>query len=160
MCEYCGCQSLAAIAELTEEHEAVVNLIGQARAARSAGNIDRLAEVAREITTVLRPHTRVEEDGLFPALATDFPEHIAELRDQHRRIEAVLAEASDATPDDLTWPERLADALHLLREHILAEQDGAFPAALASLDPADWDVVATIRASVGTALPHREGAAS
>lgn len=159
MCEYCGCQSLAAIAELTQEHDAVVNLIGQARAARCAGDIDRLAEVAREIAAVLRPHTRVEEDGLFPALVADFPEHIAELRGQHRRIEAVLAEASEATPVDLTWPQRLADALHLLREHILAEQDGVFPAALAGLDPADWDAVATIRASVGTALPHHEGAA-
>ena len=29
MCEYCGCQSLAAIDELTREHDVVVNLIGE-----------------------------------------------------------------------------------------------------------------------------------
>ena len=29
MCEYCGCQQIATIAELTREHDAVVALVGQ-----------------------------------------------------------------------------------------------------------------------------------
>jgi len=107
MCEYCGCQALSSIAQLTAEHDEVVNAIGSAR----------------------------------------------------RAVETVLAEAGpDVTgqvgpmPDE-AWLGRLAGVLHLLREHILAEQDGAFPAALGALDPEDWDRVDEVRARVGSEVP-------
>ncbi len=51
--------------------------------------MDRMASVALEITTVLGPHTQVEKHGLFPALAGDFPDRIAALEAEHRRIELV-----------------------------------------------------------------------
>ncbi|MFH8443044.1 hypothetical protein ACH4D3_17655 [Streptomyces sp. NPDC018026] len=80
MCEYCGCQSLTSIAELTREHDAVV------------------------------------------AMAAEFP-------------------------------DRLLDALALLREHILKEQDGVFPAAPATLTTEQWEAVEAGRARAGSALP-------
>jgi hypothetical protein len=80
----------------------------------------------------------VEEDGLFPALAADFPAHIAAPHTEHRHIEAVLGQALTGTPTDPAWPSRLTETLQLLREHILKEQDGVFPAALANLGTADW----------------------
>ena len=73
MCEYCGCQALDAIAELTAEHDAVVELGGQARRALDRGDLDRAADRARAIAAVLRPHTAVEEEALFPAMAAEFP---------------------------------------------------------------------------------------
>ncbi|MCD7442378.1 hemerythrin domain-containing protein [Streptomyces lincolnensis] len=145
MCEYCGCQALETIDELTQEHERVVNLISHVRDARRDGAITRMAELAREITTVLGPHTQVEEHGLFPAMATAFPEQIAALEAEHRRIEAVLAEADGPFLTDTGWPDRLIDTLDLLREHILEEQDGVFPAALATLDTEDWEAVEKAR---------------
>jgi hypothetical protein len=135
MCEYCGCQAVTAIDNLTREHDLVVNLIGEVRAAHVASDTARMAELARQITAILQPHTQVEEQGLFPALAADFPDHVAALRADHRRIEAVLGEAAAATPADPNWPGRFIEALDLLREHILKEQDGVFPAALANLNP-------------------------
>jgi hypothetical protein len=39
MCEYCGCQALTAIAELTWEHDEVVALISRVRAAHTAGDV-------------------------------------------------------------------------------------------------------------------------
>lgn len=149
MCEYCGCQALTAIDELTREHDLVVNLIGDVRAAHAAGDVAKMAQLARQITTILDPHTQVEEHGLFPALADEFPDHVAALQAEHRRIEAVLAEAAAGTPDDPGWPQRLMDALRMLREHILKEQDGVFPAALATLRTADWEAIEAIRAGVG-----------
>lgn len=108
MCEYCGCQSLASIDELTREHDEVVRLISHLRSAHQSADVARMAEVARRISTVLGPHTRVEEHGLFPALAPDFPEQIAALEAGHRHVEAVLAEcADDVTPSDPSWPDRL-----------------------------------------------------
>ena len=153
MCEYCGCQAVTAIDDLTREHDLVVNLIGEVRAAHTATDTACMAELACRITAVLEPHTQVEEQGLFPALAADFPDHVAALRADHRQVEAVLGEAAGGTPADSTWPYRLITTLDLLREHILKEQDGVFPAALANLDPGDWDVIDTIRAKVGTLLP-------
>lgn len=152
MCEYCGCQAVAAIDELTREHDQVVNLIGGARAAHRGGDAHRMAVLARQITALLGPHTEVEERGLFPALAADFPDHVRALRGEHRRVEAVLAEAADGVPADPTWPARLIDVLDMLRGHILKEQDGVFPAALATLTIADWDTVDTVRARVRSGL--------
>ncbi|MET7426314.1 hemerythrin domain-containing protein [Dactylosporangium sp. NPDC005555] len=154
MCEYCGCQSLATIDELTREHDMVVNLIGEVRAALAIGDAGRMAELARGIAAILGPHTEVEERGLFAFLTGEFPGQVAALEAEHRTIEAVLAQAADGTPADPGWPARLMDTLELLREHILKEQDGVFPAALIALDATDWDAVEAVRARVGTLLPQ------
>lgn len=148
MCEYCGCQSIKAIAELTAEHDSVVNLISNVRAAHRSGDTAEMARMARLITALLLPHTQVEEHGLFPPMADEFPEQTAALEDEHRRIETVLSEATEGIPTDPGWPGRLMDALALLREHILKEQDGVFPAALANLGPEQWDRVDAVRARV------------
>jgi Hemerythrin HHE cation binding domain len=65
VCEYCGCQAVTVIAELTGEHDAVVSMIGEARPALTRGEPGTAAAIARRIAAVLGPHTRVEEDGLF-----------------------------------------------------------------------------------------------
>ena len=149
MCEYCGCQALDAIADLTAEHDLVIELGRQVRAALRGGDLGHAAERVRAITAVLGPHTEVEEAGLFPAMAGEFPDHVEALRGEHRIVEDVLAEAAHGTPTDPAWPARVEQVLHLLREHILKEQDGVFPAALAVLGPDQWDAVDTVRARVG-----------
>ncbi len=156
MCEYCGCQALATIDELTREHDAVVDLIGAVRTANRHGDVRLMAELARRIAAVLEPHTKVEEHGLFPALAGDFPDQIAALEAEHRLVEAVLGEAVDAAdgvPTDPAWPRRLLDVLDVLRRHILKEQDGVFPAALAGLSTGDWEAIEAVRESAGRLAP-------
>ncbi len=155
MCEYCGCQQIAVIKELTREHEAVVSAIGEVRRALDAGSVGAAAQACRRMTVLLGPHTVVEEEGLFPFMAPDYPAHVDALRAEHRSIDAVLREASDGTPEDPTWPDRLLRALHDLREHILKEQDGVFPAALGVLDSEEWEGIEGIRARVGSGLTAR-----
>lgn len=150
MCEYCGCQDVGAISELTREHDVVVTLISSVRAAHAAGDTERMAALARDIAAVLVPHTEVEEHGLFPLLAEAFPDPVAALEAEHRRIEAVLGEAESGTPADPAWPARLIATIELLRDHILKEQDGVFPAALTTLSGADWDTVDEVRARAGS----------
>ncbi len=158
MCEYCGCQDLPAIAELTREHEHALSLIREMQAAGDGGDVPALAALARQLAAVLAPHTEVEEQGLFPALAADFPEQIAALEEDHRQLGAVLGEAAGGTPADPAWPGRLAAALALLRGHIYREQDGVFPAALATLGAADWDRVEAARlAAGGSGVPEEKG---
>jgi len=151
MCEYCGCQQIATIAELTREHDAVVSIISQIQHPRPAQRTEDVAELCQQILVILAPHTVVEEEGLFPEMTDDFPDHIQALRSEHREIEKVLGEAADGPPDDPTWPDRLVAVLHLLREHILKEQDGVFPAALAALDTDQWERIEAVRAQTSMA---------
>ncbi|WP_082589933.1 hemerythrin domain-containing protein [Phycicoccus sp. Soil748] len=152
MCEYCGCQDIAAIAELTREHDAVVAEIAHVRVAVREGDVDGAAVVARRISAILRPHTAVEEHGLFPHLAHDFPGHIAVLQREHSEIETVLAEAASPTSPGPGWLPRLLEAMERLRDHILKEQDGLFPASLSVLDESGWASVEAARALAGSGL--------
>lgn len=151
MCEYCGCQQIAVIDELTREHDAVVALISQVQSSLAEQRLEDAALYCAQISSLLGPHTVVEEEGLFPEMAGEFPDHIEVLRSEHREIERVLAEAADGLPDDPTWPDRLLSTLLLLREHILKEQDGVFPAALAALDADQWERIEAVRAELSTA---------
>jgi hemerythrin-like domain-containing protein len=147
MCEYCGCQAIGVIGELTSEHETVLGLLADARRALANGDIDEAAQRARGMAAVLGPHTEVEEHGLFPGLSGDFAEHVATLEAEHRRIEAVLGEASLARTDR-SWPARFTEVARLLHEHILKEQDGLFPAALATLTNDQWEQAEEVRSRV------------
>ena len=153
MCEYCGCQQIAVINELTREHDAVVAAIGETRTHVGNGDLAAAARSCLRIAAVLGPHTTVEEDGLFPFLTADFPDHISVLRSEHRRVEAVLSECVNGVPRDPDWPTRLVCTLDLLREHILKEQDGVFPAALVALDPDQWERIEDLRVAAGSGLP-------
>jgi hemerythrin-like domain-containing protein len=152
VCEYCGCQALETIDELTQENNEVVRLISRLRDAHRQGAVTRMAELAREIARVLGPHTQVEEYGLFPALAGEVSDQIAALEAEHRRIEAVLAEAGGAFLTDPTWPGRLMETMAVLGEHIVKEQDGVFPAALATLGIEQWEAVEAARLKAGSTL--------
>lgn len=155
MCEYCGCQDVESIGELIREHDAIIGLIRQVREHIAAGRLDQVASACWQISLVLRPHTIVEEEALFPAMATEFPDHMQMLLGEHRRIEEVLRQvcAADAITSDIT--ARLNEVLHLLREHIFKEQDGVFPAAMTTLNPEDWDRMDAVRARVGNGPAER-----
>jgi hemerythrin-like domain-containing protein len=148
VCEYCGCQQITTIAELYREHDDVAAQVGLIRSALAGRRLEDVAACCRQILAILGPHTVVEEEGLFPEMADEFPDHIEVLRSDHREIEKVLGEAADGPPDDPTWPARLLNVLHLLGEHILKEQDGVFPAAQISLDPDQWERIEVVRAKL------------
>jgi hemerythrin-like domain-containing protein len=148
MCEYCGCQQIDSIAELYGEHDAVVALVADVQSALADQRPQDVVDSCGQILAILGPHTVVEEEGLFPELTDEFPDHIEALRSDHREIEKVLGESAAGYPDDPTWPERLLGVLFLLREHILKEQDGVFPAALIALDPEQWERVEAVRTRV------------
>lgn len=150
MCEYCGCQQIATIAELYREHDQVVEHVGRIQRELAVGHSEGVATSCRQILDILAPHTVVEEDGLFPEMTDEFPDHITALRSEHREIEKVLGEAAEGFPDDPTWPDRLLAVLQLLREHILKEQDGVFPAALVALDAGQWERIEAVRAQLAT----------
>jgi hypothetical protein len=137
VCDHCGCQELDAIGELTAEHDVVVTLSGQVRRALRDGDLDLAAIGARAIVAVLRLHPAVEEGAWSTSIAR------SSRRWPSRRT---------APRADPFWPRRHEQALVTLREHIIKEQDGVFPAALATLSAAQWDQVDAARARSAAVL--------
>jgi hemerythrin-like domain-containing protein len=152
MCEYCGCQEIPEIAELTAEHDELRNLGHDLANAANAGNLAAARPLAARMRELLEPHTRVEEQGLFPALAAQFTAQLAQLVEEHHSIDAALADLANGRPSP-SWRMATQLALAHLFDHILKEQDGVFPAALATLSAADWESLSAVRAAVGSALP-------
>lgn len=146
MCEYCGCQALSAVAALTREHDDALHHVRLADKALEAADEVAARRACSDLRELLAPHTAVEEQALFPALRDDFPEQMEALHLEHLQVEAALDEAVDGPRDD-GWQGRLTAALHVLRLHILKEQDGVFPAALSTLSTAQWEAVDAARES-------------
>ena len=151
MCEYCGCQAVSVIADLTREHDRALDSVRDAEQAATAGDLGAARVALLDLADVLLPHTAVEDQGLFPAIAREFPEQVHALEEEHRRFEAVCSRVQSPEPV-AEWATDVADAMSELRVHILKEQDGVFPAALSVLRPADWQAVEDVRATVGSAL--------
>jgi hemerythrin-like domain-containing protein len=150
MCEYCGCQAVTVIAELTREHDRALDAVRAAEQAAIAGDLDAARAALLDLQHVLEPHTLVEEKGLFPAMAREFPEQVHALELEHRSVEAVCARVQAARPPEL-WSAEVIETMAVLRTHILKEQDGVFPAALSLLTTADWQAVEDARAAAGPA---------
>jgi hemerythrin-like domain-containing protein len=144
MCEYCGCQQNDVIAELTAEHDRLRELGHDLAAAVNAADLPMAGRLAAHMLTVLGPHTEVEEAALFPALDEDFGDHLAVLVAEHRAIDTALSGLAAGKPQP-GWQQRTKLILGDLFDHILKEQDGVFPAALATLTSAEWDAVAAAR---------------
>jgi hemerythrin-like domain-containing protein len=144
VCEYCGCQDIDVIAELTSEHDRLRELGRTLQDAARAGDVAGAREVAAAMRSVLGPHTNVEEIGLFPMLAGAFPAELDALVGEHRTIDATLEQLAEGpVPGD--WQTRISAALAQLFEHILKEQDGVFPAALGTLSAREWEALEAIR---------------
>ncbi|MGW1563857.1 hypothetical protein ACWCQ1_46465 [Streptomyces sp. NPDC002144] len=91
----------------------------------------RIRQLEEQVGDCPTHHWRGAEQGVSsttPISAQETPAGASRSRsrDEHRRVEAVLAEANGPFLTDPEWPTRLIAALDLLRTHILKGQDGAF----------------------------------
>ena len=150
MCNYCGCRAIEPIAQLTAEHERILNLSGEIRRAVARGADVTAAELLRRLHEVLAVHDAVEELSLYPAMARllEFDDMVGTLFDEHDEFDRVVRAALTATggtgPGTADWAGVLG-VLEMLAEHIDHEEHGVFPAAAVSLDPADWEHATVVR---------------
>ena len=169
MCEYCGCQALEAIAALTAEHERIRDAADSALRAARDGRMAVARPLVEQLVELLRPHTTIEERGLFPAMADEFGPAMRTLEGEHRSLDAafgaLLAPRAQLSGNDQTgWADHLDRAVRDLFAHILREQDGVFPAALSLLAPHQWEQLDTVRSEItgapaAAARPELSGAA-
>jgi hemerythrin-like domain-containing protein len=144
MCEHCGCRQIEPIAELMDEHYALLDEAHEVRKAMSAG--DR-ATALTHLTTLVRHldrHVRREEEGIFAALRAqdEFLEEVDQLEKEHRSFDEAIA---DLDPDGREFERRVSDLLHDLDEHVERENLGIFPVSVVTLHDRGWDMVEEAR---------------
>jgi hemerythrin-like domain-containing protein len=140
MCEHCGCRGVEPVAELMDEHFALLEVSDEVRrslAAQDRGEVRRLLERAGRM---LARHVSREEAGIFAALEEqgDFVDAVRELEAEHIDFDRQLACLDGSTPDFAAAVHRLLDEL---AEHVEKENLGFFPVAVVTLGAHGWETV-------------------
>jgi hypothetical protein len=130
MCDHCGCREFPGIAELSAEHETILELAWQVAEGERAGQAAD-ATVVGILLDQLDRHVDKEELALYPLLISvgDLaPETSDALEDEHRSLRATLV---DGRFDRRQY--------YALAAHIEAEEMELFPAAMFAFDDETWD---------------------
>lgn len=144
MCDHCGCRELTTVAALMAEHDRLRELGEFIRRDLARGDAAAARSWLGELLAVLGPHVVTEEGGLFPLLGREeaLAEHVRVLEGEHAGLYDAVDDL-DALPRESVhgWRDGVLAILRALDEHMYKEDFGLFPAALATLDGADWDAV-------------------
>lgn len=151
VCEYCGCRQVEPLAELMDEHLAILDDAGEAERLLSHRRYDEAATRLVRLRERLAVHAAREEAGVFTALKDlgEFTDEIDDLTREHRELDGVLRD-TDLRADDVT--ERVRALLAHLREHIDREDNGIFPVTVVTLGAAGWDTVSVAHETMPTFL--------
>ncbi|HEY9564113.1 MAG TPA: hemerythrin domain-containing protein [Nocardioides sp.] len=149
MCEHCGCRGVPPIAELMDEHYALLEDAHAIRRALAVGDRAGAMELVRRLAGHLEVHTRREEIGIFAAMREqgDFVDEVDLLEAEHRDLDGAI---EDLDPESPEFDDRLAGLLRELSEHIDRENLGIFPVSVVSLGGRGWDLVEEARSALPT----------
>jgi len=157
MCEYCGCRQISLIAELMDEHTALVDQASYVRHDLGAG--DQVSAMIRltDLVGHLDRHVRREEAGIFQAMrdAGEFIDEIDNLEGEHRDFAQTIAALNLDAPDFATRVTALLDDLDA---HVEREDLGIFPVSAVTLGATGWGTVDDAHAASPSFL-HDEAAA-
>ncbi len=155
MCDYCGCRLIPPIADLSQEHDRLMDLAYELRRLAAAGSRDRVVEILDgEFASLLRHHTDKEERGIFAELRVtgEADPRLDALIGEHRDIEALLALVRKGQEG---WQEALGRLAGDLSSHIIDEEVDLFPYAMYELDDTQWDTVAEVHAAASATPSDR-----
>jgi iron-sulfur cluster repair protein YtfE (RIC family) len=144
-----------------DEHDRLRELTDHIRRHLAAGDEPAAREHFQELLVVLGPHVAKEEGTLFPMLrrSDELAEHVGVLEGEHAGLYDDVDDLDDAAaaPDGAQrWRDGVLRVLEDLDRHMFKEDFGLFPAALATLDGADWDAMEEWEQEhVGRAQPLR-----
>jgi hemerythrin-like domain-containing protein len=157
VCEYCGCRGVKPIAELMDEHYALLDDAHLVRKAMAAGDRDGALTHLERLVGHLDTHVRREEDGVFAALRDkdEYVEEVELLEKEHVMLDEGIAALDPAGPD---FERAVSLLLVELDEHIERENLGIFPASVVTLGASGWDRVERARVDHPTFL-SADGAA-
>ena len=142
MCDHCGCRDLTPVARLMDEHDRLRELSDHIRRHLAVGDDAAARLHFQELLVVLGPHVIREEGVLFPMLRRSDDElaaHVGVLEGEHADLYDQVDDLDDTGTQ--AWRDGVVHVLDELSEHMYKEDFGLFPAALATLDGADWDAM-------------------
>lgn len=132
MCDHCGCRAMGPIAELTADHEVILDLAWRVAETTPADDPARLA-ARDELVALLDVHSTKEELGLYPLLIRTGDlarERCDVLEEEHRTIHDLLARATFDRRDYFA-----------LAAHIEEEEMELFSGALFAFDDEEWEAM-------------------
>lgn len=152
MCEHCGCRQVPPIAELMDEHTALLDEAYEVRKTLAEGDPVAAMDLLTTLVGHLDQHIHREETGIFPALREtgEFVQEVDELEGEHRDFDAALAALDDVHAPD--FAHRVTRLLHSLDLHVERENLGVFPVSIVALGARGWDTVARAHADTPTFL--------
>lgn len=111
---------------LRNQHEEVKALFEECESLRES-DYKRRAEILQLITQILRPHTQIEEEILYPRAKGVDAELVLEAYEEHHMVKILLDEIAQTPPSN----ERFMAKVNVLREmvehHIKEEEGTLFP---------------------------------
>ena len=132
MCDHCGCRNFGPIAELTADHEQILELAW--RVAEGEWPDEAAHQAGRdELNRFIDMHALKEETGLYPLLigTGDLSrERCDGLEDEHRHVHDVLERA--------VFDRR---SYYELAAHIEEEELELFPGAMFAFDDEEWEAM-------------------
>jgi hemerythrin-like domain-containing protein len=154
MCEYCGCRQIEPLAELMDEHLALLDEAGEIQRALSHRDWDDTLPRLRRLATLLDRHVEREEDGVFAALREtgEYVDEVAALEQEHRDFHAEIERLDPSEPD---FVDQVTALFTHLAEHIDREDLGIFPVSVVTLHASGWDVVARVHSEQPSFLVER-----
>jgi hemerythrin-like domain-containing protein len=139
MCDHCGCRAFAPIAELTADHEMILQLGWTlAEAARNRQHRDETVE--RDLLDLLDRHVAKEETGLYPALIATGAvsrDEVSDLEAEHRDLRCSLTDGAFDRRD-----------FYALAAHIEDEEMELFPAAMLGFEDDEWEATSDAHRAV------------
>ncbi len=155
MCEHCGCRGVEPVAELMNEHYALLDEAHLVRKAMAAG--DRTGAMARLQLLVghLETHVNREEAGIFTALREkdEYVEEVDMLEKEHVVLDAGIAALDPEGPD---FERAVLVLLAELDAHVERENLGIFPVSVVTLGASGWETVEAARSTYPTFLKKGE----
>ena len=158
MCDYCGCNGVAPIRELMDEHEALMDEAHELRQALTHGDQARTLSLLARLAGHLDRHVHREEAGIFAALRDkgEFLEELSDLEAEHRQFDTATSTLHTVGPD---FADRVNKMLDGLGEHVEREDLGIFPISVVTLGAAGWQAIETAHAEspsflLETPSPH------
>jgi hemerythrin-like domain-containing protein len=132
MCDHCSCRQFRAIAELSTEHEQILEVAwALSERHRETGVAD--GPLREQLGQMLAVHVEAEEVALYPLLVETGglePEHSDELEQEHTDLASALIEG------------RFDRRMYFeLASHIEEEELELFPLAMFGFDEDDWAVL-------------------
>jgi hemerythrin-like domain-containing protein len=119
--------STDAIVLLKEDHKEVRKLF---REFESADSAQRKGELVGQIIALLKEHTRIENEIMYPEVRKELPDledDILESYEEHHVADVLIAELSGMQPDEERFDAKTTVLIESVKHHIEEEEDEWFP---------------------------------